>query len=496
MKHIAYCRKSSESEERQILSIDAQKNEIRSKAGRDSVVIEEVFTESMSAKAPGRPVFNKMLKYIEKNGPCIIYAWKLDRLSRNAKDGGEISWLMDQGKVVEIRTYDKTIYNNPNDKFLLSLDFGIAKKMVDDLSVNVKRGNQEKLRQGWWPGLAPFGYLNNKADHTVYPDPERAHYTKRMFELYATGLHGLKEIEEMLYQEGLRSKQGNRVRHSTIQRVLKNSFYCGIMVRDGINYPGKYEPIISKELFNQTQRAFDKRANTHTQKHTFVHRDFVYCHGCGCKYTSTTKKGYNYYYCTNGKQICEEHKNYFREEKMDEIISSLLEKLEIDEELIEIAYLANKERTGQAVDYAQASLENMHQELNSLRLRKEKLLDGYISEKIPEDMYEGKLNDLKNKETDIQVQINNLERRNANNPESTLEHIKKSLLTASKAKKTFIESHEQEKRKLLEILLWNVYLENGKIANFSFKQPFDVIAKTPKKGNFAEMQAWRESNPR
>ena len=52
---------------------------------------------------------------------------------------------MDQGKITEIVTPTGTFRNTANDKFLMQIEFGMAKKYVDDLSDNVKRGNRAKL---------------------------------------------------------------------------------------------------------------------------------------------------------------------------------------------------------------------------------------------------------------------------------------------------------------------------------------------------------------
>lgn len=489
MKYVAYCRKSSESEERQVLSIDAQINTINEKALRDGIQLAKVFRESMSAKAPGRPIFNEVLKYVKRNGPCTIYTWKLDRLARNAKDGGELSWLMDEGAIVEIRTYERVIRNTSDDKFLMSLEFGMAKKYVDDLSVNVKRGNQEKLRQGGWPGLAPFGYLNNKADHTVYPDPNLAHYVEQMYRLYATSRYGVKDIEKILYDEGLRSRGGYTVRHSVIHRVLRNPFYSGIMTRDGKYYPAKHQPIVSKELFDQVQKTIEERQHTHKEKHNFVHRGFMRCNVCGCTFTASTKKGFTYYYCTNGKKTCEQHKKYLRDRKVDDMIAGTFASLETDDQLIELAYKAKKERSGQTDSYNQLSVDSVEKQLVNVRQKQQKLLDGYLGELIPEDVYKARTQGLNNEEISLKAQKEKLQKEQPSDPLSTLERVKSIFLDGNKAKRNFLKYRDENKRALLENVLWNVLVENGKVAEASFKMPFELIAKTPNKGDFAVLQA-------
>jgi len=55
--YVIYARKSTESEDRQVLSIDSQVTELKNLAAHAGVQVTDVLTESKSAKAPGRPVF-------------------------------------------------------------------------------------------------------------------------------------------------------------------------------------------------------------------------------------------------------------------------------------------------------------------------------------------------------------------------------------------------------------------------------------------------------
>ena len=492
MKYAIYCRKSTDTEDKQVLSLESQETELIRLAQSKNLEITEIFKESKSAKSEGRPVFNKVLELITKGKIDGIICWKLDRLARNFIDGGKIIDLLQKSTIKEIHTYEG-IHLPSDNVLMLAVQLGMANQYIRDLSVNVKRGNRAKLERGEWPNHAPFGYMNDKATKTIKIDKKRSIYVVRAYELYITGGYTLKQITDVLYKEGLRTKTGNKVGKNQVHRFFINKFYCGLMERDGKVYQGNHKPIISQSLFSKAQDVLHGRNHPRPQKHFYSAQGFLRCASCNCALTVDTQKSYQYYYCTNGKGACEEHKKYMRSEYIDGLLSKMFLELKFDEELIEISYEAYKACNQDKNAYTADTLESLTKELSCLTEKELTLVDGYSSKLIREEIYKLKIKEIENKRVEINQQIKEIQSKSGISS-VTLEQVKNIFLDGSRASEQYLKVGDIERRKMLEKLLSNATIKNKTMAQFQFKSPYQVLANTPKNGDLNALLRDLDSN--
>ncbi len=494
MKYLIYCRKSTESEDRQVLSLDSQETELLRIAKENNLEILDILKESKSAKTEGRPVFNKMMSLISKGKVQGILCWKLDRLARNFIDGGKIIDLLQRGVIKEIRTHENICLPQDN-VLMLAVHFGMANQYVRDLSENVKRGNRAKLEKGGWPSFAPIGYINDKVNKTLKVDRKIAPYILRTYELYSTGGYSVQQISDILYKEGWRSKAGKKMYKSHIYRILSSKFYIGLMERNGKTYQGNHAPIISVDLYNKVQEIFNKNSHPHYRKNFYSARGFLTCALCGCAITCDTKKGHQYYYCTNGKGECLSHKKYLRSEKIDEIVSQSLRKLQFDEEFIEISAEAYKQKNEGKMSFTDNAKENILKGLESLVEKESMLADGLISKSIRKEIYDLKMRDVESQRAILNQQLREIEKKGGQSP-ATFEQVKNVFLDGNRAAKKYLEVKDEEKRKMLEKLLSNLCIENENIVDYQFKSPYNLLAESEKIIDFQTLSAQKDSNLR
>ena len=259
LTYCLYARKSSESDERQAMSIDSQIKEMTALAEKEGLTVVDVKQESHSAKMSNtRPFFIELLNDLRESKYNGILTWAPDRLSRNAGDLGSLVDLMDMGKLQHIRTYGQTFSNSPSEKFLLMILCSQAKLENDNRGVNVKRGIRAKCEMGWRPCPAPVGYYNRSYGgiKDIVQDPATAPFIEEIFERVAYKGQSGRDIREWLECVDFKTKSGKNLTLSMIYRTLRNPFYYGIFryPENSDNwYNGSHEPLITKELFDLVQ---------------------------------------------------------------------------------------------------------------------------------------------------------------------------------------------------------------------------------------------------
>ncbi len=340
LKYCLYARKSSESDERQAMSIDSQLAEMRSLAENEGLDVVCELQESHSAKDSGkRPVYNKMLAGIANGEYNAILTWAPDRLSRNAGDLGSVVDLMDQHKLLHIRTYSQTFTNSPNEKFLLMILCSQAKLENDNKSINVKRGIRTKCEMGWRPGVAPLGYMNRAFGgiNDIIIDPERADLIREAFHKAGYERWSGRRIKAWLDEKGFTNRSGKPISISQVLVILNTPFYYGRFqypeAPDAPWYDGAHKPLISKELFDQVQETRGVNKGVWRSK-TFAFRGLLKCGQCGADITAQDKfktlkksgevKRFVYYNCTRRKDPnCTE--KYINEDKLCELLKDFIE---------------------------------------------------------------------------------------------------------------------------------------------------------------------------
>lgn len=353
IRYCLYARKSTESDERQALSIDSQVKEMLQIAERENLEVIDIRRESKSAKdSDKRPVFRQILEDIDRERFNAILTWAPDRLSRNAGDLGSLVDLMDEKKLLKIRTYGQDFSDSPNEKFLLMILCSQAKLENDNRGINVKRGLRARCEMGLWPTCPPTGYfkekrMDRKCESIM--DPDRAPVIKQMFEKVAYEQWSGRKIYHWLkFDLNFRTALGKKhLSLGNIYKILENTFYYGTFEfprKSGNWYQGKYEPIITKELFDLVQKQVKNQTLVPRNNNIeFAFTKIMKCGLCGSGISATEKfkklkgGGHNrhvYYGCTKARD-----KNckcgYINETDLIKQLQKLVDKLDIKKTPIE-----------------------------------------------------------------------------------------------------------------------------------------------------------------
>jgi site-specific DNA recombinase len=401
-KYFLYARKSSESEDRQVASIDSQIENMKQDAEREHLAIIDVLSEAQSAKAPGRPVFSRMIERIRRGEAQGVICWKLDRLARNPVDGGQVSWMLQQGLITHIRTHERDYYSTDN-VLMMSVEFGMANQYVRDLSASVKRGLTDKAKRGWYPVQPPLGYLNDrtpaKGQRTIMKDPERFAVVRKIFDHMLAGAYTAPRVLQIATNQwALRTRRGRKLSESNIYDLLGNPFYYGMFEfprGSGLWYRGAHEPMITPEEYDGIQVLLGRKGRPRSKGHNFAFTGTMQCVECGAAVTAEEKfkypkngkiHHYIYYHCTKRKKPdCTEPS--LEEKGLLSQITEIVDRFMIPPEFQAYALKWFRNEHEKETESQKAVFASRHQAYNACVQKLDKLIDMRAAEEITEDEF-------------------------------------------------------------------------------------------------------------
>lgn len=484
MKFFIYCRKSSEDANRQIQSIDDQEKVLVELAKSKGIKDYEVLRESASAKSPGRPIFNTMLDALMNKKADGIMCWKLDRLARNPVDGGSINWMLQQGLIKNIITPERE-YMPGDNVLMMSVEFGMANQFILDLSRNTKRGMKSKCEKGWFPGVAPLGYLNNKycekGEKYIVKDLDRWNLTRKLWDLMLSGTYSVPRILDIASTElGLKSIKrrnsgGKMLSRSGLYKLFTNPFYYGEFEFDGEFYAGSHEPMISRAEFERVQSLLGNKGRRSKISNNFAFTGLLRCADCGCFITAEKKlkyiksdasvKTYVYYHCTKKRRDFKCIQKSVEEKELTMQISEWLGSLKFNEKILEwtLKYLhlvsKNEEQVrDEARTNLQKRLEEVSKQLDNL-LRLKICSENTSGELLSDEEFKLQKRALVSEQLSIVEQVKSLHE----NQSKWIDTAEKTFSFAAHAKEWFENGNFEKKKEILLALGSNFYLKDGKL---------------------------------
>lgn len=474
-----YCRVSSKEQEETGYSLPSQEKLLVEYANRKGFEVAKVFSVAESASgSKQRKIFAEMMEYMEKNDVQILLCEKVDRLTRNLKEAVVANdWIeTNEERQIHFVKQNLVIHRSAksDEKFRWDIEIVLAKKFISNLSEEVKKGQKEKIAQGWLPTKSPLGYKTaGEKGHKIHVlDKDKSPFMKKAFEYYATGNYSLISLREKLYEDGLRTRSGSKLSKSRLEDILRDPFYKGSMRWNDVEYGnGLHEPLVPRELFDKVQFMLTRSKAPHYKRHLFQFSKMVECGECGGTISAEIQKGCIYYSCKHNRPCTQ--KGMTKEDDLEEPLMNVFRIFESitkeEADKVRDRIIADHQLE---IDYKESTLKSLNTRYNGLQRQLDILYDDRLAEKINQERWESKQKTINDEQAGITNQITRLKDEETKYFELYINIID----LARRAKEIYEKRSPEERRLLLSHIFSNLYLKDKKASSLLKKSP-DVLSK-------------------
>lgn len=483
--YFVYARKSSESEDRQVESIGDQLGWVEEVKQKRNISTTETFSESKSAKMPGRSEFNRMIELIYKRHDIKgIICWKLNRLTRNPVDEGTIRWLLQSGEIEEIITSDRTYVIGDSD-FNMAIEGSQAQRFITDLRKDTARGTKNKLDKGIAPILAPPGYINDKTkkqgERDILPHPIQFSLVRKLFDLELSGNYSVQQLWLKAKELGIRSNRGKVTSRTQLYQLLRNPFYTGArFIYAGKLYTnGIHKRMITDEEYDLVQDILSKRTNPRGQTHTDLLSGVMTCGECGRgivgrvrtkQYKNGTSQTFVYYRCSRNRILEKCTQPPIRADILEKQVSEYLEKVELSPKFVQWAIKFLGLMHNQQDKLREAKLQATRQSYDEVQKKISRLVDLMISGVINTEEGSVKKQTLEMERTMLQANLMKIDKHVSDWSTLAIETFKFLQVAKDKFKTGTVE----QKKNILRVLGSELILKDRKL-DIQTRTPFKYV---------------------
>lgn len=468
---VIYTRVSSREQQQEGFSLGAQSKFLQEYAERNGFEITQAFEDVETAKTTGRKQFSEMVKWLERNRSCgTLLVEKTDRLYRNFRDAVTIEDLdievhfVKEGSAVSKDSRSQT-------RLIQGIHLVMARNYSENLREEVKKGMREKAAQGFFPGLAPFGYRNNKAERTIEVDPDTSPIVSRIFELYASGNHSLTTLAK-----SIRNESGRGMSRANVWLILKNPFYVGSFTWGEQSYQGKHELFLDPNVYREAQAVLNGHNHPKHSKREIAFQGMMHCAYDGCTLTGDVQKQkYVYYRCTGYRGKCELPR--FREEDLAKRLGEPLRAIQVPQKIVAQIVATLREDQAGAANGIEVQRSRFEQRLTSIRNRIDQAYSDKLDGTIPLDFWTRKTAEWRAEEQQVTMALEGLKYANLSDRAVSAQKI---FELANNAYSLYVSQNSTEQAKLLKMVLSNCSVSDVSLTP-TYRKPFDMIFQRAQK---------------
>jgi site-specific DNA recombinase len=480
------------------ISHDVQEREIRDYCERHGIVLVHVHKIVESAKDnENRKKYSAAIAQALTERYRHILFYMFDREARNQTDAEQNEKYVRADLIVLHYVQPKKVFwkETPGtDFFMREIETASNKHFIRNHTEKVVSAMKQKAEDGWFPSNnVPLGYMTQKRRDAegnemrrgtiiVPTDNEKELAWVRLeFALRAQGL-SYPEVRRRVAASGLLTEKQVRSYHfSAIEYRIKNCFYGGDFIWQGMRYKGRHELIISPAILEAVKKV--ERGNRGLRLvsgHGIFGGGWMKCAECGCQITYDPKRkiyrngkeqAFHYYRCSNGRGFHTEKRVYVREDAILEQFEALVERISMDGETARFVAAALNEAEKRATIESKRAIAKLQTDVDSIMAKEDRAYQDLTAGTIDAEMFKRLVNQYRAERTAIQARLDAAKVQASG---KSRENVASVIELATNARSLFKTRNGLEKRDFLETLVSNPRLR-GATVEYDIKKAWGVL---------------------